>query len=161
MGFKTVLKILLIVFSIKDVRTLLFLSCVFLFLMVTVKIYYALGKRCLLAFTISILSYMYLVNAPCMAFYFDILIMLAFVYCILGKENGIFNYFVIGAMVAFPCYWSFPLITLTYPLMFETMIPREKACHYLELTFKSVAWMSGLVCTVGVKQLILIIMDGY
>ena len=160
-GFKTVLKILLIFFSLKEIRTLLFLSCVFLFLIVEVKIYYEMGRRGLLAFTISVLSYMYLLNTPCMAFFFDVLIMLSFVYNILEKRKSAFSYYLVGAIVAFPCYWSFPLITLTYPLLIENLVPRGKRMPISELIFKSVAWMGGLVSTVAVKQLILFIMDGH
>lgn len=89
--------------------------------------------------------------------FFDVFVCLLGIICILKMKVSDRNryatlFFVIGAVSSYLGYWSFPLITLTFPLCIY-IISSDSEKLFADIFYYSIMWSIGIVTTVIIKML--------
>lgn len=164
-GSKLLFKILLSIMSLYEIRHLMVICVALLFVLNCYELIKKTNIKVSAAFAVSVVAYMYINNSQCMAYFFDIIMMLC-VNLIVLKQCFLYEkvFLVTGMLCGFCCFWSFPLITLTYPLITLSIF-----CWYRKYDNKrifaiilkqSVLWTVGIVVTVLFKQILSYIILG-
>lgn len=119
-GSVALYKVLFYFFSYEQIRNLLVIGMVGLFVCICIKTYQKLGGSMVLALTILFLGVRMFTTVQCLTYAVDIYLMCGAVLCVYyfhNKKNYIVTlFFMIGVLTFFLNYWSWPLFSLCIPL---------------------------------------------
>lgn len=154
-GYQTILRPLLSIFTYQ--QSLVFLSIIgyCLILLSCILVYLKLGIKVLIAYILSLISLnIYAINT-CYQYFFSMILMIVFNIIILLKykkgNDYNFYFYVFGSIAAYLLYFSFPLITISFPLLLLLLLKIrddeiEKYKENTILVFKSsLFWLIGYI----------------
>lgn len=154
-GYQTVLRPLLSIFTYQ--QSLVFLSIIgyCLILLSCILVYLKLGIKVLIAYILSLISLNIYVINTCYQYFFSMILMIVFNIIILLKykkgNDYNFYFYVFGSIAAYLLYFSFPLITISFPLLLLLLLKIkdgeiEKYKENTILVFKSsLFWLIGYI----------------
>lgn len=166
-GFVPVLRVLLIVFNLGEIRLLLFMTGIFLFLYTYVAMKDRLGIKIANSFAIAYVLCGGIINITCLAFSTDHILMLSMCLFILKKteiKDEWFYWTLIGMLTFLLNFWSMPLITLGIPLIIKCLLmikenTKEKII-FKKVLISSATWLVGIVGAIVIKQVICFLLFG-
>ncbi|MFT3982290.1 MAG: hypothetical protein QM697_00170 [Lachnospiraceae bacterium] len=160
-GIIPVLRILLIVFNLGEIRLLLFVTGIVLFLYTYVAMKDRLGIKIANSFAIAYVLCGGIINITCLAFSTDHILMLSMCLLLLKKteiKEEWFYWVLVGMLTFLLNFWSMPLITLGIPLVIKCLLlikEKTEEKNIFKKTFiNSAIWLVGIVSAIVVKQVI-------
>ena len=154
-GYQTILRPLLSIFTYE--QSLIFLSIIgyILIILSCILVYLKLGLKVLIAYILSLISLNIYVISTCYQYFFSMILMIIFNIVILFKykkgSNYCFYFYLFGAISAYLLYFSFPLITISFPLLILLLLKYkdgdiQKYKENIVLVFKcSLFWLIGYI----------------
>lgn len=171
-GNMTLYKILLIFTSMTGIRTILSIATCILSALAILCAYKQLGYRGVIPLLIVIAFYQFIPLSMCLAYSTDIILSLAaIILCTKFYKKADFHWKAytilfgsIGTLCAYLGYWAFPIITVGVPLSYLAMLRihdgEQEKTIFCDAIWLSVVWLCGVVATIGIKQVLCVIVLG-
>lgn len=166
-GIIPVLRVLLIVFNLGEIRLLLFMTGIILFLNTYVALKDRLGIKIANSFAIAYVLCGGVINITCLVFSTDHILMFSMCLLLIKKteiKEEWFYWALIGTLTFLLNFWSMPLITLGIPLVIKCLLlvkeKKEEKTIFKRAFIDSATWLVGIVGAIVIKQVICFLLFG-
>lgn len=171
-GTMTLYKIMLIFTSITGIRTFISVVAFTLIVVAILCSYQQMGYKGAIPLLLVIALFQFVQLALCLVYSTDIILMsVAIILCARFYQKGNFNwkaytilFGVIGTLCAYLGYWAFPVITVGMPLAYLATLRiqegEQEKVVLKDTIWLSVIWLCGVVATIGIKQVLCVLVLG-